>query len=79
MGCNHDCASCSQSCGGEQDLHEPLNNQSTVITQVHGGKVAVPVEAAVEQMPAFFRRMGTPSPKAAMTIKPHSYRAFRYE
>ena len=37
------------------------------------------VEAAVEQMPAFFRRMGTPSPKAAMTIKPHSYRAFRYE
>ena len=37
------------------------------------------VEAAVEQMPAFFRRMGTPSPKASMTIKPHSYRAFRYE
>ena len=37
------------------------------------------VEAAVEQMPAFFRRMGTPSPKAAMTLKPHSYRAFRYE
>ena len=37
------------------------------------------VEATVEQMPAFFRRMGTPSPKAAMTIKPHSYRAFRYE
>jgi hypothetical protein len=37
------------------------------------------VEATVEQMPAFFRRMGTPSPKAAMTVKPHSYRAFRYE
>ena len=29
-----------------------VNNQSTVITQVHGGKVAVPVEAAVEQDPA---------------------------
>ena len=29
-----------------------VNNQSTVITQVHGGKVAVPVEAAVEQNPA---------------------------
>ena len=29
-----------------------VNNESTVITQVHGGKVAVPVEAAVEQDPA---------------------------
>ena len=29
-----------------------VNNESTVITQVHGGKVAVPVEAAVEQNPA---------------------------
>ena len=29
-----------------------VNNQSTVITQVHGGKVAVPVEAAVQQDPA---------------------------
>ena len=37
------------------------------------------IDAAVEQMPAFFRRMAAPSPKAAMTIKPHSYRAFRYE
>ncbi|MBO6063578.1 MAG: hypothetical protein J6P62_06340, partial [Bacteroidales bacterium] len=37
------------------------------------------IDAAVEQVPAFFRRMAAPSPKAAMTIKPHSYRAFRYE
>ena len=37
------------------------------------------IDAAVEKMPAFFRRMAAPSPKAAMTIKPHSYRAFRYE
>ena len=37
------------------------------------------IDAAVEQMPAFFRRMAAPSPKAAMTIKPHSYRAFRDE
>ena len=29
-----------------------VNNQSTVITQFHGGKVAVPVEAAVQQDPA---------------------------
>ena len=28
-----------------------VNNESTVITQVHGGKVAVPVEAAIEQDP----------------------------
>ena len=37
------------------------------------------IDAAVEQVPAFFRRTAAPSPKAAMTIKPHSYRAFRYE
>ena len=37
------------------------------------------LDAAVEQVPAFFRRMAAPSPKAAMTVKPHSYRAFRYE
>ena len=37
------------------------------------------IEATVQQMPAFFRRMAAPSPKAAMSIKPHSYRAFRYE
>ena len=37
------------------------------------------VEAVLDQVPAFFRRMAAPSPKAAMTVKPHSYRAFRYE
>ena len=37
------------------------------------------VEATVAQVPAFFRRMAAPSPKAAMTLKPHSYRSFRYE
>ena len=37
------------------------------------------VEAALEQFPAFFRRRTEPAPKAAMTLKPHSYRAFRYE
>ena len=30
MGCNHDCASCSSNCGGENDLHEKLNEFSTV-------------------------------------------------
>ena len=30
MGCNHDCASCSSNCGAENDLHEKLNEFSTV-------------------------------------------------
>ena len=37
------------------------------------------VEAALDQVPAFFRRRTEPASKAAMTLKPHSYRAFRYE
>ena len=37
------------------------------------------IEAAEEQLPPFFRRMAPPASKAAMTLKPHSYRAFRYE
>ena len=37
------------------------------------------VEAAQEQIPAFARRRTEPASKAAMTLKPHSYRAFRYE
>ena len=37
------------------------------------------LDFAEEQLPAFFRRRAEPSVKAAMTLKPHSYRAFRYE
>ena len=37
------------------------------------------VDAAQEQIPAFFRRRTEPASKAAMTLKPHSYRAFKYE
>ena len=37
------------------------------------------IDAAQEQIPAFARRRTEPASKAAMTIKPHSYRAFRYE
>ena len=37
------------------------------------------VDAVQDQIPAFFRRRIEPASKAAMTIKPHSYRAFRYE
>ena len=46
------------------------------LTDLESGET---INAEVQQMPAIFRRMGTPSPKAAMTVKPHSYRAFRYE
>ena len=34
---------------------------------------------AVQEQQIFFRRQGAPAAKAAMTLKPHSYRAFRYE
>lgn len=37
------------------------------------------VEAAQEQVPAFAWRRTAPASKAAVTLKPHSYRAFRYE
>ena len=37
------------------------------------------VNAAQDQIPAFARRRTEPASKAAMTLKPHSYRAFRYE
>ena len=37
------------------------------------------IDAAEEQLPPFFRRRAEPAVKAAMTVKPHSYRAFRYE
>ena len=34
---------------------------------------------AVQEQQIFFRRQGAPATRAAMTLKPHSYRAFRYE
>ena len=37
------------------------------------------IDAVEEQLPPFFRRRAEPAVKAAMTLKPHSYRAFRYE
>ena len=37
------------------------------------------IDFAEEQLPAFFRRRAEPAVKAAMAVKPHSYRAFRYE
>ena len=46
------------------------------LTDLETGEV---IEAVEDQVPAFFRRMMTPSVKAPMTVKPHSYRAFRYE
>ena len=48
----------------------------TKFTDLESGEI---VEAAEDQVPAFFRRYMTPSVRASMTLKPHSYRAFRYE
>ena len=60
MGCNHDCASCSQSCGGEQDLHEPLNNQSTVkhVIGVVSGKGGVGKSMVTAQLAVALSRAG---------------------
>ena len=46
------------------------------LTDLETGEI---VDFAEEQIPAFFRRRAEPAVKAAMTLKPHSYRAFRYE
>jgi hypothetical protein len=46
------------------------------LTDLESGEA---IDAAEEQIPAFFRRRTQPASKAAMTVKPHSYRAFRYE
>ena len=46
------------------------------LTDLESGET---IDAAEEQIPVFFRRRTQPASKAAMTVKPHSYRAFRYE
>ena len=60
MGCNHDCSSCSQSCGGEQDLHEPLNQYSTVkhVIGVVSGKGGVGKSMVTSQLAVAMNRRG---------------------
>ena len=60
MGCNHDCSNCSSSCGSEQDLHEKLNDMSTVhhVIGVVSGKGGVGKSMVTSLMSALMRRRG---------------------
>ena len=60
MGCNHDCSNCSQSCGGEQDLHEPLNQYSSVkhVIGVVSGKGGVGKSMVTSQLAVTMNRRG---------------------
>ena len=61
MGCNHDCASCSSNCGGENDLHEKLNDFSTVrhVIGVVSGKGGVGQSLVTSLMAVTANREGT--------------------
>ncbi len=48
----------------------------TRLTDLETGEV---IEIKEEQQPMSFFRRSAPMPKAAMTLKPHSYKAFKYE
>ena len=60
MGCNHDCASCSSNCGGENDLHEKLNEFSTVrhVIGVVSGKGGVGKSLVTSMLAVTANRMG---------------------
>ncbi len=60
MGCNHDCSSCSSSCGSEHDLHESLNQYSSVehVIGVVSGKGGVGKSMVTTQLAVAMARMG---------------------
>ena len=60
MGCNHDCASCSSDCGGQQDLHEKLNEYSTVkkVIAVVSGKGGVGKSLVTSMLAVTYNRRG---------------------
>lgn len=60
MGCNHDCSSCGSNCGGEQDLHEKLNQYSSVkhVIGVVSGKGGVGKSMVTSQLAVALNRMG---------------------
>ncbi|MBQ6387305.1 MAG: Mrp/NBP35 family ATP-binding protein [Ruminococcus sp.] len=60
MGCNHDCENCSQSCGGEQDLHEQLNQYSSVkhVIGIVSGKGGVGKSMVTAQLAVTMSRLG---------------------
>ena len=60
MGCNHDCSSCSQSCGSQDDLHEKLNQFSSVnrVVGVVSGKGGVGKSLVTSLMAVTMNRRG---------------------
>lgn len=61
MGCNHDCSSCSSDCGGNpQDMHEKLNEYSSVkkVIGVVSGKGGVGKSLVTSMLAVTFNRMG---------------------
>lgn len=62
MGCNHDCSSCSSNCssGNPQDMHEKLNEYSSVkkVIGVVSGKGGVGKSLVTSMLAVTFNRMG---------------------
>lgn len=60
MGCNHDCSSCGSNCGGERDLHEKLNQHSSVkhVIGIVSGKGGVGKSMVTSQLAVALNRMG---------------------
>ena len=60
MGCNHDCSSCSSACGEEKDLHEKLNEFSSVgkVIAVVSGKGGVGQSMVTSMLAVTLRRKG---------------------
>ena len=59
MSCNHDCGSCSQKCG-EQDLHKPLNQYSSIkkVVAVSSGKGGVGKSSVTSMLAVLMARRG---------------------
>ncbi|HCB94412.1 MAG TPA: ATP-binding protein, partial [Ruminococcus sp.] len=61
MGCNHDCSSCSSDCGGNpQDMHEKLNEYSSVkkVIGVVSGKGGVGKSMVTSNLAVTLNRLG---------------------
>lgn len=60
MGCNHDCSSCGSKCGSENDLHEALNQFSSVnhVIGIVSGKGGVGKSMVTSLMAVTMNRKG---------------------
>lgn len=60
MGCNHDCSSCGSKCGEEKDLHEKLNEFSSVgkVIGIVSGKGGVGKSMVTSLLAVTMNRLG---------------------